>query len=396
MKKTLLTTTAIGLFSAGSAFAAGSAATSGGPTVTVGDFADFQVGSSSADSAYEADGTKYDRDLHTRSENEIYISVDGKTDSGLGYGAYIELEANVNQDDTTSADNNSETAYLYVESGFGRVEMGSGYDATNSLRVGADSFARATGGVGGDFYKYVDTSGENFIVLPGLPTEVGLLGEANTGSVNSTSSTYKDTATANKITYYTPRIQGLQAGLSYTPDLSERGTSRGFSSDNDGSIKELFGLALNYQNQFDELAIDASAVGAWGDSETSGNDDLEAYDFGVSASYMGITAGGSYGFADELGVAASEDVTSDYWTLGAAYEFGPFAASVTYFESEVENLTAGDRDAELSNLSIGADYQLAPGLVPYVEVSFFDTDSNGEDSADNDGTVFIVGTQLNF
>ena len=51
-------------------------------------------------------------------------------------------------------------------------------------------------------------------------------------------------------------------------------------------------------------------------------------------------------------------------------------------------------------MSIGADYKLAPGLVPYVEVSFFEADDNVTDvagaSEDNEGTVFIVGTALNF
>ena len=390
MKKILLTTTAFGLFAAGSAVASG-------PTVTVGGQADFQIGSSSQDSAYEIDGTVYDRDLHTRSDNEIYISVDGKTDSGLGYGAYIELEANVNQDDSTAGNNNSETAYIYLESGFGRAELGSGYDATNNLRVGADSFARATGGINGDFYKYANLN-TNYLVIPGLASNGGIPGLANVfdnGAGTTSTDTKTDIATANKITYYTPRIEGVQAGVSYTPDLNERGTANGFTSDATAGVENLWSLGLNYENQFNDVAVNASAVGQWGDNKTSGFDGVESYDFGVSASYMGITAGGSYGFSDELSYTASSDVTADYWTLGAAYEFGPFAASATYFVSEVENVAAGE-DAEFDNLSIGADYQLAPGLVPYVEVSFFDTDDNTSGTADNDGTVFIVGTQLNF
>ena len=86
--------------------------------------------------------------------------------------------------------------------------------------------------------------------------------------------------------------------------------------------------------------------------------------------------------------------------MGGAYEFGPFAASVTYYDSTVEHgKIATTPDAEFRNVSVGADYKLAPGLMPYVEVSFFETDNGVADTAttvDNNGSVFIVGTQLTF
>lgn len=405
MKKTLLTTTALGLFAAGSAFAAG-------PTVTVGGYADFQVGNGDQASLFQSqnnNGTIYSRDLHTRTDTEVHISVDGKADNGLGYGAYLELEADVNQDDSTGANDNKERGYIYVESGFGRVELGNGADAGSSLKVGAESLARATGGIAGDFYKYVDLSDDSaatndlYYILPGLPTEVGLPGEANKGT--TTQDTHYARATANKITYFTPRIQGVQAGVSYTPDQAERGTADGFSGENnDGGVQDVWNLGLNYEGQFGDVGVKAAATGEFGSAEDNGNtpttrDDLKAYSIGGNLSYIGFTVGGSYGAADEYLQVATNSRELDYWTLGGAYEFGPFATSITYFSSEVKNGTAANLDNEFTNLSIGADYQLAPGLVPYVEVSFFDTDDNVADTStttDNDGTVIIVGTELTF
>ena len=88
-----------------------------------------------------------------------------------------------------------------------------------------------------------------------------------------------------------------------------------------------------------------------------------------------------------MAVGGSSD--ADYWTLGAAYESGPFGLSVTYLDSE-------RADNELQNLVIGADYALAPGLTPYAEVSFFDADVSGTTVGDNEGSVFLLGTTLNF
>lgn len=415
MKKTLLTTTALGLFAAGSAFAAA-------PSVTVGGYADFQVGNGDQAGLFETQGASlspYTRDLHTRTDTEIYISIDGKIDNGLGYGAYIELEADVNQDDSTGANNNAERGYLYVETGFGRVEAGATGDAADALRVDASSFARATGGIAGDFYKYVDlgngnnsgVNNDSYQILPGLPTAAGLPGEANIGDANAATGVLQDTdihaarATANKISYYSPRVQGLQVGLSYTPDQGERGTARGFSGSNTTDFEDVWNLGFNYDGQFEDLGVEASLTAEWGDVESTGTtaattDDLEAYALGINLSYAGFVFGGSYGNADEFGQTTADGQELDYWTLGAAYEFGPFGTSITYMASTIENQGgAAVLDKEFTNLSVGADYKLAPGLVPYVEVSFFDTDDGVADTAttaDNDGTVIIIGTELSF
>lgn len=409
MKKALLATTALGMFAASSAFAAG-------PTVSVGGYADFQLGSASQDSAYEADanGTAvsntYNRDYHTRTDTEIHISVDGKTDNGLGYGAYIELEADTSADDATGANNNAERTYLYVESGLGRVEAGANGDAGNALRVDASTFARATGGIGGDFYKYIDLDGTStsatpadvFYVLPGLPTAV-MPDEVELGSE-------KARATANKISYYSPRISGLQAGISFTPDQTERGTSSGAAAQyaavaggtTTADFEDVFNAALNYEGQVQGIGVEAAITGETGkakDTSTAVNsvdDDLKAWSLGLNLSYAGFTVGGSYASIDEFGRTKTANVDADYWTAGAAYEAGPFAASVTYLSSEINNEGGVGVDSEFSNVVVGADYQLAPGLVPYVEVSFFDTDDNSSASADNDGTVFLIGTELNF
>ncbi len=412
MKKLLLTTTALGLFAAGSALAEG-------PTVTLGGYADFQAGAVDQDTAFTSQGatsgaTFYSRDLHTRTDTSINIKVDGKTDAGLGYGAYVELEADTSEADNTAGgtDGNAERTYLYVESGFGRVEAGATGDAAEALRVDASTFASATGGIAGDFYKYVDLSNNvngvasgDYYILPGLLTAAGLPGEANGGAL--TGDIHSDRANANKVSYYSPRIQGVQGGVSFTPDQEEKGTASQFAGANSGSTAGLFenvwNLGVNYEGQFNDVGIAASATGEIGDSKAditapfANYDDLQSYALGANLSYAGFTVGGSYGISDEFGQIATNGAELDYYTLGAGYEFGPFGTSVTYLASTVENSALSTTpDKEFTNLSLGADYKLAPGLVPYIEVSFVDTEDNTAATPDNNGTVFIVGTALTF
>ncbi len=438
MKKLLLSTTAVGLFAAGVANAENPVISAGkGPVVTLGGTANFQVGSGSQESLYQkqskagvADGSDtsiYSRELHTRTSTTIHLKVDGRSDNGLGYGAYIELNADTNANDTTATNNSARRTYIYVESGFGRVETGATGDAGNALKVGAETIAHGTGGIAGDFYKYVDLANggiahsAKYAILPGLPTAAGIPGEANGGYTTGfnggagqrKNDTHDDRANSNKISYYTPRIEGLQAGVSFTPDQAEHGTSNGFTGAN-GDSSELSGFpaflnvwngGVNYQTKYNDMAISTAITAEHGDAKdavttSAAIDGLDAYSLGLNLSYAGFTIGGSYADAPEFGLLKTYDSSMHYWTLGGAYEFGPFGTSVTYLNSTVKHGTgASAPDATFKNLSVGADYKLAPGFLPYLEVSFFKTDSGLAESAtqvDNKGTVFIGGTQLNF
>lgn len=396
MKKLLLTTAAV--------LAAG-VANAQSPTITVGGNADFQVGVTGQDQAYETD--VFSRDYHTRNDTELFFNIDGKTDGGLKYGAYIELEA-----DAGGPDNNlnggdpragaAERTFIYLaKDGWGKVEFGATGDAGDRLRVDASRFnsntlASATGGIGGDF-RYFANLGSNQYILPGLPTAAGFNGSAGFNG-NAFSTPFNEFfATANKVSYYSPRIAGFQLGASFTPDIREKGTATGFSGENDAAVENVINAGLNYEQAYDidgtPLTIAASLTGEIGSAEVATRDDLQAYAFGLSAGYMGFTLGGSYGLLDEMNALSATNTEGSYWTAGAAYEFGPFSTSVTYLASEVDSSTI---DSEFTNLSVGADYALAPGLMPYVEVSFFEADDNNSLTEDNDGTVVIVGTQLTF
>lgn len=427
MKKNLLATSALGILFAGVAFA-------DSPTITIGGYADVQVGASIQEEAFQeltntVPGTDsfgspidvpspHSRDIHTQTDTELHIRIDGSTDNGLKYGALIELEADTNSDDDALGNgNNAERTFVYVETVAGRLEAGANVDAADKLRVDASSFASATGGISGDFYEYIDLDGSAttasvptpFYVLPGLPTAV-MPNEV----VNNT---HLERATANKVSYFTPRVAGFTVGASFTPDQAERGTAASFSSDaNTGALgtnyvtafTDVVNAGINYEGEFEGFGINASATGELGNAKKANggatpHDGLKSYAFGLNLSFAGLTVGGSYAIIEEFGyngnVPAGTDVEADYWTAGVGYEAGPFSASVTYLDSTIENGAApaaiGGSDGEFQNLVIGADYQLAPGLVPYVEVSFFESD-DGSTNPDNQGQVFIVGTQVNF
>lgn len=400
MKKFLLGTSAlIGVVAvAGAAHAGGPAGSvaGSGPSVTVGGFLDFQAGIPSQDGLYENEGTASVRSYNFTNDAEIHISVEGKADNGIGYGAVIELNTNTDADaEGDSGAGNADKTYLFIESSAGRVELGNNSSATKALGVSAGSIARATGGIDGDFHRYIDLDGVN----TGSPA-------GDTGLVNSvfivTSDLSTDTPAGNapdatKITYYTPRFSGAQLGVSFTPDTADTGTATALSLETEGTgPEELFNIGVNYQADVSGVGVTASLTGEFGSSEVVTVEDTSGWALGLQADYQNFSVAGSWVDYGDSGLATTAVADEqNLWTLGAAYETGPFGLSVTYLESE-GSFTGGATDSEFSNLVLSADYQLAPGLVPYVEVALFDTDDNVAANVDNDGSVVLIGAELNF
>jgi len=384
MKKILLGTT--GLVGASLLATAASAET---PKVTLGGFSDFQAGYVSDDK------DAGQRSLGFRNDNEIVVKVDGKTNSGLGYGAQIDLEADTTADSNNQGTNASRT-FTYLEGGFGRVELGGNKSVAATQRIDASTIAVATGGINGSWVNFANGStagtrasnagslGANFVTTSKLAAEHGSLTRAGD----------ETTYNATKVSYYTPKFSGFQAGISYTPQLDDRGQTM-VSSDTNG-VSDVIDVALGYSNTFSggyKLAASATYERGQGEGLAAasgfGTDDIRAWNAGASLGYQGFSLAGSYGRNSDTGIAG---VSSTYWTAGLGYAAGPVGLSATYLNSTAK--TAGVKD-KFDNFVLGADYKLAPGLTPYAEVSFYDF--NGAAAAnDNQGTAVILGTQVAF
>jgi len=377
MKKLLSTTAILG------AVAFASSANAADLQVNVGGFLDFQAGYVSDDIVGEVGGLATANEINFNNDAEIHFTVDGKADNGLEYGAVVELEADISNDATTFAKNNSggnaDKTYLYLQGGFGRFELGGNTDAAEALSVNSSTFASATGGVDGDFHRYAalptGAAAGTFLIRPDLQVANNV-----TAGINEDST---------KITYYSPRFAGFQAGVSYSPNLAATGTTAPAGA---AGFENLFSGGVNYAAQWDAIGFKAALTGQTADNKAGGVvADVEGWDAGANVNFAGFTVGGSYGNLEDFGGVGLD---ADYWDAGLGYAAGAFSASASYISSERE--TAG-ADNEFDNIVLGVDYKLAPGLVPYAEVSFFDFDGAGAGTAnDNEGTVVILGTELSF
>ena len=358
MKKLLLSTAAV--------FAFASSVNAADPDLTVGGYVNAQGGF--------VDSDTIENDQHAlRVDSEVHVEVGGEH-GDLAYGAVIELEADSSEDSDNIQNNNinADKSYLFLQGDFGRVELGSNTDASDALDINTGTFARATGGVDGDFYKFAAPT-TNAIIRPD-------------GAIAHDRAAAED---ANRITLYTARQEGVQLGVSYTPDLGTHGQAVALGNGTPSGVdsRDGFSGGVNYASNFDGFGVAASATAEYANSQAAMAKDTFTHKYGLQLTTEGVTLGGSYGKIDE-GLGGQRD--GEYFDVGVAYETGPFGASVTYLDSEA---STNGVDTDFTNIVIGADYAYAPGAAAYAEVSLFEEDTAG---VSNDGTVVLLGTQVGF
>jgi hypothetical protein len=406
---------------------------------------------------------RFSRKYGIVNDSEIYIKAGAMSESGLKYGAIVELEADLSQDGRSEG-LNADKSFIFIESRVGKFEFGNNLAVNQKIKVGPALFARAAGGINGKYLEHINfsmltdssqvPSGSTsacsggasatacaniklprFILIPQSPIGHGGYAKGfynrssdndyttnNAGDLSTNYSSFNrnrsniirngsfgELEDASKISYYTARLSGWQSGVSFTPDSGDSGTSYAISGADSGDIKNVVSLGTNYAENFGNLGFAVSLSGEYGKFENSKSiissdskrNDLKSYDVGFMATYFGFTFGGSYGswgksLQPKTGIYSCDynpkdvigkqtcTVTSDaatsqsqinrfknayYYTGGVAYEFGPVAISATYLSSEFQK-------NKYSALSVGADYKLAKGLMPYVEVTKFEFQSN--------------------
>jgi len=402
------------------------------PIFALNGFSDF-----SAASKNQAVG--FNDDENFGNDSQFFFKTGFMTESRAKYGALVKAEFNY-KSDGQNENPNLDQAYLFSENSFGKFELGN-YQAVNQkMKIGPAKFARGAGGINGKYLENVNlpastSSSANikkpqFILLAQSP--VGHGGYAK-NSYDRNFRALKDDSfdgveDATKLSYYTPRIEGLQFGVSYAPDSRSNGiTSVKYFKMEDITISNILSFGANYSQDFDNLGVEISATAEKGRvkniSSTSGvqRSNLAAYDFAMTLSYFGFNLGASYGSwgnslqakngiyscdYNSAATIASQNCAGSsnkfnnphYYTAGISYVFGPMGASITGIKSRFQN---NNYDAA----SLDLDYKLSKDLMPYFEVTKFAFKSNRPNASDltnqniikdSQGYVLLTGILISF
>ena len=358
MGNSLVATTALAF---AGALAAGSASAADKLSVGVGGYMHQWFGFTSIeegvyDEGEDADGervlTKREGVADIRSNSEIHFKGKLEADNGLTFGVTVELEGNNsgNQaDDNQSKGGVIDESFAWVSGEFGKLTIGAEDSAQSLMHYGVPNAGLDLGEV-----RMFFPENEAYYT-------------ANWPSDNK------------RVVYMTPRMAGVQFGMSYGPGANENygHQSDGDLANNDG---DTWSIAANTEHEFAGGTVKLS-VG----HIDSGPDD-DATNVAAQVSVSGITAAVAH--------LADDGDDRKMTVAGLMYTDGPLSVSGNFgMNSE------GRDDVSIGMLSVG--YTLAPGVA--VKSSLFASESerttvikNNGKEADFEGTGFVMGITLGF
>jgi predicted porin len=230
---------------------------------------------------------------------------------------------------------------------------------------------------------------------------------------------------------------GFQLGVTYIPDTDQYGTvsraktvSKTATSTFPSQVygyKNVFSGGLHYQGKSKKLGFKFSALGEIGEAKDDITDaasdiiirrhDLRAFELGAAFNFMGFSVNGSYGDWDKSGLAKSVTVGATttavtgakdgrYWSVGVAMDHKNLGFSANYLDSknggfissEITDGTTGyEGEGHASIISVGLQYDMAPGFMPYAEYTHSELkDKSTVTNSKNEGNLFLAGTKLTF
>jgi hypothetical protein len=367
-------------------------------------------------------------------DTSVEIAANFKT-GDLSYGASIILNADTSPS-TTGEESVADRTKVYIKHDkIGMLELGSTPGAGGRFEMMDAQVAHAAYGIWG-FWSQTISSSEDLALGPVIVNQGDQVGWKYL-SYPSLPSNYsgKHYSDSNKVSFYTKPTECLTVGISYIPNLDHTGTASTFTTANGGpgdaeragnrsTFKDIISGGFAYEHKFaEDVKVTLYAAGEVGKAKTwLGGDllrDLKAYEVGVYSVYKNFKFSGSYGDWGKTGAYKAEYATpgakqgANYWTLGMGQQIEKFGYSLSYFDSR----RAGGQEAvatsafpttplptvsdakynKLRAVSLGVDYKLADGLLPYLEITEFRfKNGNALTSKENKGRVFLAGVRVTF
>ena len=377
--------------------------------IGVGGYYTFYGIAGGIDSTYALDGTwtQY-RGLNFQQEGEIHFIGQTKLDNGTTVGLTVELEGwNASPGNSAASPNGSrqiDEAFLFAFGDWGRVEFGARDPGSYRMYYGTPSALIGFGAV---------QHNTNFAW-------------ANQSVISNNKAWFHATTTTiagqiqdgQRITYFTPRFQGLQIGVGYAPKLnvgSQAGALAGLStgpgsgtsgvcgftdattSPNcptmDYSWQDAFDVGANYLNKFGDVTV--ALYGAFmymnfipGNQPFAGAANMatganltswKQWVVGAQFGYAGFTVGGAAGY-DNNGLGANYytgvDNDTRFYTAGVMYETGPWQMSFNWDGSYNTN---GNGSQMVTNIAVGTGAQStgAQTGVPGINSTVFNPNAPG-------------------
>jgi hypothetical protein len=344
----------------------------GGIEVLLGGFTEFGVVAGSRNTVTDGEDGG-DRKYNFFMDNELHVEANGATESGILYGSKVWLEVGTGGLGGTSPSVEVDEVGLFFSGNFGRIELGRDDGVEDEMYVGGEDAQAGTGGIDGDIPNI------NFVQ-------------------------FTTTDDAAKVSYFSPRVVGIQLGVSFAPDLEDNGGENRFQGgDNEG--ENGVGAGANWVGALGAVDLTLSAVGLWADCESNCTSTVNDVQSGFSDDELSWAVGGLLGFGGfTLGAGYNRNDTfahdsqGDIVNVGLKYGFGAANVSVGWTWNSFD-----DSDLDDSNLFVvSGDLGLLPGVTLLADVSYNTEDlgayKGGANGANEQDDTFggVLSVQLDY
>lgn len=354
------------------------------------------------------------------------LNISGEANASVQYGYHGTLEV------IPGASISMKDNYGEVITPYGVVQFGNTGGVETAFIEDSSALSNGTGAADGSYQ-------DMFNMPVGVPNMVHLMGF---------------TKKATKLSYYSPRWQGFQFGVSYCPNPHHVGwgslgdTSYAGANSNDdavfhsGDMKKRHNLALglNYAQDFSDISVNASLVGLSENTkikidvpqlmyaENRNSAFIEytvpreiqlrstiAYQASGSISYKGFKLAGGWIDNGSLNLPNTAFDAEKLrkpglwlgdagkgWNLGGEYTFGCMVVSLAH--NEIHRKVTPFETAQGKLNALGVEAQVIPGIKLFAEIMHIDAETTPraaalyENSAPvkNKGTVVMIGSKVSF
>jgi len=344
------------LVSAAALVAAGSANAKG---LKLGGYAEFWAGYAGNDKSV---GNV--NDLDVKSDIEIYFSKKWKLDNGVKMGAKLEMEAGSGNDGgaSTTGPGGFDESSMWMQTKYGKFNIGNNDVA--SAYVGGVSVIGPIGITKSDVGDWLPNS---YKELNNTDADLGM-------------------GDAQNITYFTPKVNGLQGIVSYTPDSSDK-DAHDYDKQETTGFHNGLSTALKFSQKMGSTSVSIGAGYTTVENTDTAGAKSESNGYGMTAKigFSGLTLSATH--AHENNAAD----TDSYWAVAALYKAGKNAFSIGYVEGEEDT---GSAKNESQLVTVGFERNLGSG------VKWSSSIANAEDkqsgSTKVDGIAIVSGFKMKF
>ncbi|WP_422005266.1 porin [Pyruvatibacter mobilis] len=296
-----------------------------------------------------------ERTIRFAREAEVHFKGSTTLDNGVEVGVKFELEGG---DDQTATFDNLDEAYIWVEGAFGEFQFGDQDGVGDQMPIVAPS----------PFLEHFAND-----------TDLDPIGGVFDGGINTVPDFSGD---STKIIYFTPRLAGFQAGLSFAPENSELSGDETYSDaiSGDDTYENIFEAGLTWEYGFNGVDLGASFVYVTAEDNGVAVNDVDDWAVGASIGFAGFTVGGAYG---EKESASSGNEEYKAWDIGVTYGTGPWTFGVEYAAADRDenNALAGVQEIDDTAIIGGVAYSLGGGANVSLGYKYGEGDANNREGS---------------